>query len=69
MKTKKVIKLSSLPTRAPFGAAVLYWLLLEHMQAASWAYGVFWTLFAILVFTWIFSFWTEEPVDVPGFGD
>ncbi len=69
MKKKVVIKSSSLPMRSPVGAAVLYWLLLEHIKAPEWAYGVFWTLVAILAAAGIASFFIETPRDVRGFGD
>lgn len=41
MKTKVVVRSSSLPMRSPVSSALLYWLLLEHIKAPEWAYGVF----------------------------
>jgi hypothetical protein len=69
MKRSTVIKSSSLPTRSPLGLAVLYWLLLDRLGAPGWAYGVLWTLVALLALFWIISFWTESKRDVPGFGE
>ncbi|MYM34922.1 hypothetical protein GTP38_11295 [Duganella sp. FT94W] len=69
MKKQTKIKSSSLPTRSPVATSLLFWLLLEHTHAPEWAYGVFWTLTAILVAAFIVSFFTEVERDVPGFGD
>ncbi len=69
MKKQTKIKSSSLQMRSPAAGAVLYWLLLEHLKAPEWAYGVYWTLVAIFVIAYIASFFTERLSDVPGFGD
>jgi len=69
MKKKVVIKSSSLPMRSPAGAAVLYWLLLEHIGAPGWAYGMLWTLVCIGVVGYVASFFIERPRDVRGFGE
>jgi hypothetical protein len=68
---KKVVKIksSSLPMRSPVGAAILFWLLLEHIRAPEWAYGVLWTIVAILAIAYAVSFFTESFRDVRGFGD
>lgn len=69
MKRKTVIKSSSLQTRSPVGVAILFWLLLDRLDAPGWAFGVLWTLIALLALAWIISFWTESARDVPGFGE
>jgi hypothetical protein len=69
MKKKNVIKSSSLPMRSPAGFAVLYWLLLEHIGAPGWAYGVLWTLVGIFGIAYVASFFLERLRDVRGFGD
>ena len=69
MKKQTKIKSSSLRMRSPVASAVLYCLMLEHIHAPGWAYGVFWTLAAILVLVYFVSFFTEVERDVPGFGD
>lgn len=69
MKRKLVIKSSSLPTRAPTATAILFWLLLDRLDAPDWAFGVMWTLVALLALGWIVSLWTESLSDVPGFGE
>ena len=69
MKKKVVIKSSSLPMRSPFGAAVLNWLLLEHIKAPEWAYGVLWTLVGIGAVAYVISFFVETLRDLRGFGD
>jgi len=69
MKHVTVIKLSSLPTRSPFGLAILLWLLLDRLAAPGWAFGALWTVIALLAVMWVVSFWTESFRDVPGFGE
>ncbi|RFP19178.1 hypothetical protein D0T23_05195 [Duganella sp. BJB475] len=69
MKKKVVIKSSSLPMRSPVGAAVLYWLLIEHIGAPGWAYGMLWTLVGIGSIAYLVSFFMEVCSDVRGFGD
>lgn len=69
MKKQTKIKQSSLSMRSPLSFAVLYWLLLEHLNAPEWAYGVYWTLVVIIFIAYIVSFFTESLRDVPGFGD
>ncbi len=69
MKRKVVIKSSSLQTRSPVGIAIVFWLLLDRLDAPGWAFGVLWTLVAILALAWLISFFTESVSDVPGFGE
>jgi len=69
MKRKVVIKSSSLQTRSPVGIAIVFWLLLDRVDAPGWAFGVLWTLVAILALAWLISFFTESVSDVPGFGE
>lgn len=69
MKRSTVIKSSSLPTRSPVGIAIVFWLLLDRLGAPGWAFGVLWTLVALLALIWIISFWTESARDVNGFGE
>lgn len=69
MKRSTVIKSSSLPTRSPVGIAIVFWLLLDRLSAPGWAFGVLWTLVALMALIWIASFWAESARDVPGFGE
>ena len=69
MKRKTVIKSSSLPARPPTLAAIAWWLLLDRLGAPGWAYGVMWTLAAILFVAWTYRFWNDRERDVPGFGE
>jgi hypothetical protein len=69
MKKKTVIKTSSMPMRSPVGMAVLYWLLLEHIGAPGWAYGVLWTFVGLCFIVFVASFFFETARDVRGFGD
>jgi hypothetical protein len=69
MKKKVVIKSSSLPARSPVGFAMLWWLLLEHIAAPGWAYGVLWTVVTLASFAWVYCFCATTALDVPGFGE
>jgi hypothetical protein len=69
IRTKKVIKLSSMPSRSPAGFGILWWLLLDRLNAPIWAYGLLWTVVGLLAVAFIASWWTEKPCDVPGFGE
>lgn len=69
MKRKTAIKSSSLPARSPLGTAILLWLLLDYTGAPGWAFGVMWTLVAVLAISWIHCLLTTTELDVPGFGE
>jgi hypothetical protein len=69
MKRKTAIKSSSLPARSPLGTAILLWLLLDYTGAPGWAFGVMWTLVAVLAINWIHCLFTTTELDVPGFGE
>lgn len=69
MKKKTAIKASSLQTRSPVSFAILMWLLLDRLGAPQWAYGVLWTLVAILTAGLILCLCTTTVRDVPGFGE
>jgi len=69
MKRKTAIKPSSLRARSPLGTAILLWLLLDYTGAPGWAFGVMWTLVAVLAINWIYCLFTTTERDVPGFGE
>lgn len=69
MKRKTAIKASSMPARSPVGGAILWWLLLEHLAAPGWAYGVMWTVVALATIGYAWCFFTTTEKDVPGFGE
>jgi len=64
MKKRKVIDDMNLPVKPPLTTGLLIWLLLRSYNTPGWVLGVFGTLFGILVFGWILSFWTEEKVNI-----
>jgi len=69
MKRKIAIKSSSLPARSPVPFAILWWLLLDRLDAPGWAYGVLWTVVAAVTIAWIYCLCTTSERDVPGFGE
>ncbi|HEY0062982.1 MAG TPA: hypothetical protein VGC21_12740 [Telluria sp.] len=69
MKKTVRIKASSLPTRSPLLAALVCWLMLDRLGAPEWAYGVMWTIFAVLATVVLIERFTSTERDVPGFGE
>ena len=70
MKKRKIaIKSSSLPARSPVAFAILFWLLLDRLSAPDWAYGVLWTIVALVAINWVVCQATTVEQDVPGFGE
>jgi len=69
MKKRVVIKVSSLPVRPPILLAAVLWLLLDRFDAPGWAFGVMWTLIAMLVVGFLVGLKRTEFMDVPGFGE
>lgn len=69
MKKKTVISFKSLPQRAPVHTAIVWWLLMDRLGAPAWAYGVMWTVVAILAIGFIAELATAERKNVPGFGE
>jgi hypothetical protein len=69
MKKKTVISFTSLPMRAPTHTAIVWWLLLDRLNAPAWAYGVMWTVVGILLIGFIVEAATADRKNVPGFGE
>lgn len=68
MSRRVLIKPSSLPPRLPLSHAAIGWLLLDRFDAPGWAFGVLWTLIALLVVGFVVGLCTATLRDVPGFG-
>jgi len=69
MKRSVRIKWTSLSMCTAVNVALLWWQVLDRFGAPSWAYGVMWSVVALLVFLFIVSIFTETRLDVPGFGE
>ena len=69
MKNLVVIKASSLPPKLPLQLAAVIWLLLDRFDASGWAFGVMWTLVAILFIVVLARLRRAQFKDVPGFGE
>lgn len=65
MKTKKlkVVHVRNLPTRLPVLATIAWWLLLDRLQAPPVAWGVFYTLAAIIWILSIIGVFLQESAD------
>lgn len=68
MSHEVLIKLSSLPPRPPIGFAILFWLLLDRLNAPGWVFGVLWTLVALMAIVFVRRVHKATFRDVPGFG-
>lgn len=68
-KKKRVVALSSLPTRIPLWPTIVIYLLLEKLQATGLVQGIVYTLLVIWWVVAIYNLNREESRDVPGFGD
>lgn len=70
MKARQVVAFKAMPW-SMFGwawrAAVL-WLFMDRYHAPGWAYGVFWTVWAIMGLTAGILAWTQEEW-MPQFAD
>jgi hypothetical protein len=66
---KVAIKSSSLPTRSPVLFAIVMWLLADRLGAPDWAYGVLWTVVALLAILFVYGQLNTTFRDVPGFGE
>lgn len=61
----RYLKAKYLPPRLPVGFAILGWLLLDRLGACGWAYGVLWSVVALLVVAFFVELVKGEAVDLP----
>jgi hypothetical protein len=64
MKKNKVIKMTNLPTRLPIVASIAWWLFMDRLNVSPVAWGVFYTLAAIIWALSIFCVFNQENVDL-----
>lgn len=64
MNAYRYIKRNNLPPTLPLYQALLWWLLLDRLNAPGWAFGVMWTIAAILAAASLIVVILGEPVDV-----
>lgn len=64
MKSKKVLSQKQLPIRSPIWGCIVYWLLLDRLDAAGWVWGVAGTLLAVLVISWVCSLFMYDSVEI-----
>lgn len=64
MKSRKVISGRNLPMRSPLIATLVWWLVLDHINAPGWAWGVFYTLLVIVWFAYAWDSWTNTSMNV-----
>lgn len=69
MKELRVISRECLPTRLPIVGTVVWWLLMERVNAPGWLWGA---LGFGMVLVWIAAFvriFKEKRTKLPGFGE
>jgi hypothetical protein len=64
MKKIKVIKMKNLPGRLPIVGTIAWWLLLDRSNVSPVAWGVFYTLEALIWIICSVVLFMQEPVDV-----
>ena len=64
MKKAKVVKVANLPARFPIVATAVWWMLFDRLHAPPLAWGVFYTLAAIIWVISIFAVFNQESVDL-----
>jgi len=50
--------------RSPLIATLVWWLVLDHINAPGWAWGVFYTLLVIVWFAYAWDSWTNTSMNV-----
>lgn len=60
---RKYLHPKCLPPRFPIVSGAVGWLLLDRFAAPGWAYGVWWSLIAVVVAAHLMKLARETPVD------
>jgi hypothetical protein len=63
MKKTKVVSTKNLPVRVPTVATIAWWLLLDRLHVSPIAWGVFYTLAAIIWIITIVGLFVQESAD------
>lgn len=61
---RKVIDPLELPSYPPMVATLVWWLVLERLEAPGWIYGALGALLALVWIAWAFDLGTRESVKV-----
>lgn len=65
MKVQKVLSYKNLPTKLPVQLTIIWWLLLDRLNAPEWGWAVSGTLLALFWITSVYiKFHREEPVEL-----
>ena len=64
MIRKKVIAQSNLPSRLPLNTTILFWLLLDRLNAPGWAWGALFTVVGLAWVAALIAMWKNEDVDL-----
>lgn len=64
MPKNKVIKMNNLPTRLPFVATLVYYLVLDRFNAPGWVWGAVGVLMLLVWILAIVNLMREEDVDL-----
>ena len=61
---KNVISRKNLPTKSPIGLIILFYLLLDKLNAPQWVWGGLGFLLLFMLIAWIVSLFTEDEIDI-----
>lgn len=60
----KVVSFKNLPTRLPIYQGLTLWLVLDRVDAPSWAWGAVGTLFGLLFLVALYIVCTQKQVEI-----
>lgn len=64
MKKRKVITNSNLSFKFPLSTALVIWFILKELNAPSFMFGVFGTIFFLIGLLCIYDWWNTENIDL-----
>jgi hypothetical protein len=64
MKKRKVIKRSNLKSRSPISTGIVFYLMLDKLNAREWIWGVIGLLFFIWLIAFIIDLFNTTEVDI-----
>ena len=64
MNKRRVIAMNQLPMRPPIIPTLVYWLVLDRLEAPGWVWGVVVTLTAAAWIVWIVDVLNRDDVEI-----
>lgn len=64
MKQRKVVHGKNLAMRSPVLTILVFWLVLDRLDAPGWVWGVVGTIAVVLLLAWIVDIFNIEHIEV-----